>query len=374
LRRRAVPLLLLIVSATLLIEPSLCLEGVRFRLTDTYFFENRGGEPIPFSEMDRAVSLFQNNSWQSVRILETNFPVERSVNDSDGNLYAVLAAPKSLSGRSNLTISVAYEITSVSNKGPELRRDSAQNLSKIPLGLVSRYCVPSGTWLVDDPRIRAKAGEIAGNETRVLMIVESLIRWIKGNIAYNTTELARYPNETLLERRGDCDDQAILFVTMCRILGIPTYLQIGCILKEELRADTSVWNNHVRINTEGVGWHGWAVVYVPPWGWLPVDFTYVTASSGLVPEIEHASLYEDYVILQQNVSKQDYVGEARDSRREVIDSSLYITFRERMVKLPTPTPSLLWIVAVPIVGGVFLILVFFLVRRRTLIRSESLYP
>jgi len=374
LRHRAVLLLLLVFSTTLPIEPSLGLEGVRFRLTDTYVFENSGSDPFPLSEMDRAVSLFQNNSWQTVRILETNFPIARLTNDSDGNRYAILAAPESLAGRSNLTITVIYEITSMSNKGPELRRDSTQNLSKIPLGLVSEYCVPTGTWLVDDPRIQAKAGEIAGNETRVLVIVESLVRWIKDNIVYNTTELARYPNETLVGLRGDCDDQAILFVTMCRTLRIPAFLQIGCILKEELKASVSVWNDHVRVDTEGVGWHGWAVVYVPPWGWLPVDFTYITSSSGLVPEIEHAGVYEDYVILQQNVSKQDYVGEARDSRRELINSSLYVTLKEKMVKLPTPMPSLPWIVVVPVLGGVFLILVFFLVRRRMLLRSESLNP
>jgi transglutaminase-like putative cysteine protease len=371
LRYRAVLLLVLIFSSTLLSEYSLGLEQVRFRLTDTYVFENRGDESIALSEMDRAVSLFQNNSWQTVRILETNPSVERLLNDSDGNLYAVLAAPDSLGGRTNLTITVVYEIASVSRSSPDLNTNAAQDLSQIPSSLVSEYCAAGGTWLTGDSKIREKAEELAGGNTKVLTIVEALVGWLRSNVNYSSAELPRYPNETLAERNGDCDDQSILLITMCKILGIPAYLQIGCVLRKDIKDDESVWGGHVMFHEDGVGWHGWSMVYIPPWGWLPVDLTYVTAWSGLVPEIEHAGIYEDYIILEQDVSNYDYVGESRSSREEVINSTLYITLTETMVQLPGSAPSIPWIVVVPVLFGSLVILVLLFGRMRA--RRESFY-
>lgn len=322
--------------------------------------------------MDRAVSLFQNNSWQTVRILEANPPVKRLLNDSDGNLYAVLAAPESLEGKTNLTITVVYEIASTSYGTPELRRDAAQDFSQINSSLVSEYCVSSGTWLTGNSKIREKASELAGNSTKVLTMVEALVRWIRSNVNYSSAELPRYPNETLAGRSGDCDDQSILLITMCRILGIPAYLQIGCVLRKDIKADESVWGGHVRIHEDGVGWHGWSMVYVPPWGWLPVDLTYVTGMSGLIPEIEHAGVLEDYIVLQQDVSEYDYVGESRGSREEVINSSLYISLDESMVQLPGLTPPVPWIVVIPVLLGSLVVFVF-LYSRRVWVRREPFY-
>lgn len=372
MRRWAVLLLMFVLSSPLLGEYSLGLGETRFRLTETYVFENRGSDSIPFSETDWAVSLFQNNSWQTVRVIEANPPIERLLNDSDGNLYAVLAAPDSLEGKTNLTITVVYEITSISYSGPGLDRNVAQNLSQIPRNLTSEYCASGGTWLTGDPKIREKAWELAGNSTKVLTIVEAFITWIRGNINYSSGDLPRYPNETLAERRGDCDDQSILLITMCRILGIPAYLQVGCVLREEIKADESVWSGHLRIQEDGVGWHGWSVVYIPPWGWLPVDMTWVTGTSGLVPAIEHAGIYEDYIVLQLDVSDYDYVGEGRRFREEVINSTLYISLEDRMVQLPILTPPIPWIVIIPVLVGSFLILVF-LYARRMRIQRQSFY-
>jgi transglutaminase-like putative cysteine protease len=56
---------------------------------------------------------------------------------------------------------------------------------------------------------------------------------------------------------GDCGIQTILFMTLCRINGIPTKWQSG-------------WTT-----TLGrAGMHDWGEIYFEPYGWLPVDATY----------------------------------------------------------------------------------------------------
>ena len=57
-----------------------------------------------------------------------------------------------------------------------------------------------------------------------------------------------------LNMRGDCGLQALLFITLCRISGIPARWQSGCSLSEN-----------------GVGSHDWAQFYLDGWGWLFAD-------------------------------------------------------------------------------------------------------
>jgi hypothetical protein len=54
--------------------------------------------------------------------------------------------------------------------------------------------------------------------------------------------------------RGDCGVQALCFITMCRIAGVPAKWQSG------LHADEN-----------GAGCHDWAMFYVAPYGWLWAD-------------------------------------------------------------------------------------------------------
>lgn len=372
MRARSALFLLLLLSSTALIHFTLGSGSVQFLLTETYVLKNTGESEILLSEMDRAVSLFQNNSWQTAKIVEVDPAIEDILNDSDGNLYAVLEGPESLEGYSNFTITVVYEITSTSYEGPELKMEDAEDLTQIDLDLFSEYLESSGTWLTEDPGIRERAEEIASNETTVLAIVEALIEWITSNITYSSMEVPRYPNETLKDRKGDCDDQSILLITMCRTLGIPAYLQVGCVLSDSIKPqNVTVWEDHVEIHIEGVGWHGWSVVYIPPWGWLPVDLTY-TGATNPRGRIEQAGIYRDYLILQQNISKYDYVGDSRKSREWIINSSLYIYLDERMVQLsggePFPVP---WMFVIPLLVGSSIIIVFLYMRRRGAYREGA---
>ena len=61
-----------------------------------------------------------------------------------------------------------------------------------------------------------------------------------------------------LNLRGDCGLQAILFISLCRIAGIPAR-----------------WQSSLCINADrSVGCHDWAQFYLPGWGWLFADCSY----------------------------------------------------------------------------------------------------
>jgi transglutaminase-like putative cysteine protease len=57
--------------------------------------------------------------------------------------------------------------------------------------------------------------------------------------------------------RGDCGLQALLFITLCRIAGVPAR-----------------WQSGLFTAPHGVTSHDWAQFYCEPYGWLPVDCSF----------------------------------------------------------------------------------------------------
>jgi transglutaminase-like putative cysteine protease len=179
--------------------------------------------------------------------------------------------------------------------------------------------------MTNDSQIRTRAFSIAGSETRVLAMVARLVSWIWNNVNYESHDPTLYPNETLALLEGDCDEQAILLGTFCRILGIPSYLQVGCVF---IPGDSSSSDSgQVHYVEKQIGWHGWAIVYIPPWGWLPVDLTYVMGSH-LDPlnAIRTGAVTSQYTVQSTNVSEDNYLASDR-AYEQLLESnnfSLYV--------------------------------------------------
>ena len=112
------------------------------------------------------------------------------------------------------------------------------------------------------PTLRALAREIRGEERNPLLVARRIYDYITANVKYS------YMREYLLmenisefcavNRRGDCGVQALLFITLCRILGIPARWQSGNAVKPG----------------GSIGSHDWAMFHVAPWGWLYADPSY----------------------------------------------------------------------------------------------------
>jgi hypothetical protein len=109
----------------------------------------------------------------------------------------------------------------------------------------------------------------------------------------------------------------MLLITLCRIVGIPAYLQVGCIYlpNKPLEEDT-YWEDRVTFVQKYIGWHGWAIVYIPPWGWLPVDLTYVLQSLKDDPlnAIMHGAITEPTAVQFENVTHNDHVASSHEAR------------------------------------------------------------
>ena len=118
--------------------------------------------------------------------------------------------------------------------------------------------------------MRQLTKEIVGSEQNPYLKGKKIYDWIADNIKYSYAReystLRNISDYCLNNRYGDCGQQAILFITLSRIAGVPARWQSGFMTFPEDEA-----------------MHDWVEIYIKPYGWLPVDpymgifFTSMTA-------------------------------------------------------------------------------------------------
>jgi hypothetical protein len=107
-------------------------------------------------------------------------------------------------------------------------------------------------------RMRRLATEIGSAETNALRKAKRFYDWLAENVRYSFapeySTLRNLSDCCLTNRFGDCGQQALLFITLCRESGIPARWQSG-------------WSIFPSAQTI----HDWCEIYLLPWGWVPVD-------------------------------------------------------------------------------------------------------
>ena len=115
--------------------------------------------------------------------------------------------------------------------------------------------------VVFTPYLRALAKEIVGDETNALLKARKIYDFITTQAVYRFMPpyltVTNIPEYFLSGLRGDCGVQAITFVTLCRLCGVPAQWQSGLYTKPD-----------------SAGHHDWARFYVAPFGWLFADCSF----------------------------------------------------------------------------------------------------
>ncbi|MGQ4891046.1 MAG: transglutaminase-like domain-containing protein [Candidatus Njordarchaeia archaeon] len=107
------------------------------------------------------------------------------------------------------------------------------------------------------------AHEIVGDEENPYLKAKKIYDWLTENLTYTyTREYSTYeciPEFVARNLRGDCGFQALLFITLTRIVGVPSRWQSG-------------WYANPTLDSPGP--HDWAQFYVEPYGWLFADLSF----------------------------------------------------------------------------------------------------
>ena len=124
--------------------------------------------------------------------------------------------------------------------------------------LYKEYTAEREKHIVFSPRLRELAAKLTAGENNPYLKAKRIFRWVNDNFPwasareYSTIE--NIPEYVLDNRHGDCGQVSLLFITLCRISGIPAHFQSGFMMHPR------AWNLH-----------DWAEVYFEGVGWVPVD-------------------------------------------------------------------------------------------------------
>ncbi len=326
-------------------------------------YTNQGETDINLENNSHFFNVFMNTSWQTVYLLTVNKPYVWHWDD-DGNPLINVNISSIPSGE-NVTITFSMQIIKHEREIPNINFTSSKNREDIDLEFKEDYLQAEGSWLVNDVMLRSLANDIwvdGGETENILKIVTDLADWVGQNIVPVNHDVPYYPNQTLITKEGDCDDQANLLITLSRILGIPAYLQVGAIRKYG-KDEGEAWDGHIKSSLINIGYHGWAMIYIPPWGWLPFDMT-LGWKENTLEVINSAPIWNLDGIKILDIVKSDWAGDGKTQKEEYLKSQLYIHYEDELIiqegeniwaNLPIMWPYGVFLVIGTSIVGIFLI-------------------
>ena len=123
------------------------------------------------------------------------------------------------------------------------------------------YLHEQAPHIVFTPYLKSLAKEIIKNETNNLIKAKLIYEYITTHITYsfvrNYYTIPNIPEYAALGGKGDCGVQALLFITLCRYVGVP-----------------AMWQAGLYVTPYDIGNHDWARFYVAPYGWLYADCSF----------------------------------------------------------------------------------------------------
>lgn len=105
------------------------------------------------------------------------------------------------------------------------------------------------------------AHQIVGNETNPALQAMKIYRWIGDTFpwagARDYSTIPNIPDYVLQQRHGDCGQVSLLYITLCRSLGIPAR-----------------WESGWMIHPHEKNYHDWCETYYEGIGWVPTDVSF----------------------------------------------------------------------------------------------------
>ena len=126
---------------------------------------------------------------------------------------------------------------------------------------VRQYLIQEPPHMSFTPYLKSICDEIVGDEERPLFKARKIYDWITTKVDYRFVRdycsIDNISEYCAVNKRGDCGVQALLFITLCRIAGVPARWQSGLAAKPGQ-----------------VGQHDWAMFYIDGLGWRHADLSF----------------------------------------------------------------------------------------------------
>ncbi len=131
-------------------------------------------------------------------------------------------------------------------------------LSAIPDDIREKYLADNEKFQYTDPVITGALKEAVGDEKNPYWITRRIYNYLIDHMYYEMIGGWNTAPTVLARGNGSCSEYSFVFISMCRASGIPARY-VGSVV---VRGDAASMDNV---------FHRWVEVYLPGYGWIPVD-------------------------------------------------------------------------------------------------------
>lgn len=185
-----------------------------------------------------------------------SIPPSQTVTDRWGQPCAVFdLASVPAETRQPLSYSVSVKVSAI-----RYLIDPAETgtLRDIPEDIRREYTVDGTRYRINTPYIHETVKKVVGDEQNPYWIARKIYNFVIDRLEYEMTGGWDVPEVVLKRGSGSCSEYTFAFIALCRAAGLPARYRGSIVVRGD---DASV----------DEAFHRWAEVYVPTYGWVPVD-------------------------------------------------------------------------------------------------------
>jgi len=136
--------------------------------------------------------------------------------------------------------------------------DRCGTLADIPKDIKKLFTADGSKYMINDPYIQNLAKKIVGDETNTYWIARKIFDYVRNAIEYKLEGGWNVAPVVLKRGTGSCSEYSFSFIALCRAAGLPARY-VGSVV---VRGDDACLDDV---------YHRWVEVYLPNYGWIPVD-------------------------------------------------------------------------------------------------------
>jgi transglutaminase-like putative cysteine protease/sugar lactone lactonase YvrE len=170
-----------------------------------------------------------------------------------------------------------------------------QGLEKVPQEILGRYLADGSKLKIHDPYIRELSKKIVGDEKNPFWIAFRIHQYLHKSIEYQRTGGWNAAPIVLKRGNGSCSEFTFAFLALARAAGLPARYEAGIVVRGD---DASIDDVY----------HRWVQVYLPPFGWVPVDPSRGKPATAMDVASSFGSLSNRFFITTHSGGDSPYLG------------------------------------------------------------------
>lgn len=133
-----------------------------------------------------------------------------------------------------------------------------KNLEEIPKEIKEKYTIDGSKLDLANEFLKDLLKKIIGEEKNPFWIAFKIHKYLHTNLSYERTGGWNKAPTVLKRGNGSCSEFTFSFIALARAAGLPARYEAGIVVRGDDGSIDDVF-------------HRWAQVYIPPFGWIPVD-------------------------------------------------------------------------------------------------------